>query len=86
NAAVDITGTIDAKIAALRRHASQLGDRDPSEMIRAWAREEARKAGTRGARAKGKGTGDRSSTGPKYCESFRVMRIRQREEEPEAGG
>lgn len=86
NAAVDITGTIDTKIAALRRHASQLGDRDPSEMIRGWARDEARKAGARRARAKGKRTGGRSSTGPKYCEAFRVMRIRQREEEPEAGG
>jgi LmbE family N-acetylglucosaminyl deacetylase len=86
NTRIDITETIDAKIAALRRHASQLGDRDPSGMIRGWARDEAGKAGARGARAKGKGTGGRRSTGPKYCEAFRVMRIRQREEEPEAGG
>ncbi|MBI4730601.1 MAG: PIG-L family deacetylase [Chloroflexi bacterium] len=37
---VDITGTIDVKIAALRKHASQLGDWDPEKMIREWAAEE----------------------------------------------
>jgi len=38
---VDITSTIDIKIAALKEHASQLGDWDPEEMIREWAEEEA---------------------------------------------
>ncbi len=37
---VDISGTIDVKIAALRKHASQLGDWDPEKMIREWAAEE----------------------------------------------
>ena len=40
---VGITTTIDAKIAALKKHASQLGDWDPAEMIRNWAREEGKK-------------------------------------------
>jgi LmbE family N-acetylglucosaminyl deacetylase len=39
---VDITGTIDVKIAALKKHASQLGDWDPEKMIREWAAEEGR--------------------------------------------
>ncbi len=86
NAAIDITGTIDLKIAALRRHASQLGDRDPSEMIRAWASDAAKTARPRGARSGGAGSGRARAAGPKYCEAFRIMRIRQREEEPEAGG
>jgi LmbE family N-acetylglucosaminyl deacetylase len=33
---VDISDTIDLKIAALRKHASQMGDWDPSERIRDW--------------------------------------------------
>jgi LmbE family N-acetylglucosaminyl deacetylase len=37
---VDITGTIDVKLAALKKHASQLGDWDPEKMIREWASEE----------------------------------------------
>ncbi len=86
NARIDITGTIDAKIAALRRHESQLGDRDPSEMIRGWASDEARKARVPAARKQGKGTAKKPAPGPRYCEAFRIMRIRQREEEPEAGG
>jgi LmbE family N-acetylglucosaminyl deacetylase len=40
---VDITSTIDAKITALRKHASQLGDWDPEKMIRDWARGEGKK-------------------------------------------
>ncbi len=86
NAAIDITETIDAKIGALRRHASQLGDRDPSDMIRAWASDEARKARARPARGKGGESARKRQPAPKYCEAFRIMRIRQREEEPEAGG
>lgn len=39
---VDIAPTIDTKIAALRKHVSQLGDWDPEKMIREWAAEEGR--------------------------------------------
>ena len=42
---VDITGTIDAKLAALKKHASQLGDWDPEKMIREWAAEEGKEKG-----------------------------------------
>ncbi len=88
NAAIDVTGTLDAKIRALRCHASQLGDRDPSGMIRGWASDEAKRARARAARGGGTrtGGGKRTTGGPGYCEAFRIMRIRQREEEPEAGG
>jgi LmbE family N-acetylglucosaminyl deacetylase len=37
---VDIAGTLDIKIAALREHRSQMGDWDPSAMIRGWARQQ----------------------------------------------
>ncbi len=40
---VNITTTIDAKIAALKKHASQLGEWDPEKMIRDWAKEEGKK-------------------------------------------
>jgi LmbE family N-acetylglucosaminyl deacetylase len=42
---VDITETIDTKIAALRKHASQLGEWDPEKMIREWAQEEGKEKG-----------------------------------------
>lgn len=48
---VDITGTIDIKIAALKKHASQLGDWDPTKMIREWAAEEAKDHGMEFAEA-----------------------------------
>lgn len=34
---VNISDTIDTKIAALKAHASQMGDWDPTEMVREWA-------------------------------------------------
>ncbi len=40
---VDITDTIDAKIEALCKHVSQLGDWNPDKMIRDWAKEEVKK-------------------------------------------
>ena len=40
---IDITDYLPAKLEALRRHASQMGDWDPEEMIRQWAKEEAEK-------------------------------------------
>lgn len=42
---VDISETIHLKIEALKKHASQLGDWDPEEMIRKWAQEEAKERG-----------------------------------------
>jgi len=39
---IDISATMETKIAALKAHASQLGDWDPSEMLREWGRESAR--------------------------------------------
>lgn len=38
---VDTTATVETKIAALRAHASQLGDWDPTEMIQTWSRDTA---------------------------------------------
>jgi LmbE family N-acetylglucosaminyl deacetylase len=48
---VDIVATIDLKIAALKKHVSQLGDWDPEKMIREWAAEEAREHGLEYAEA-----------------------------------
>jgi LmbE family N-acetylglucosaminyl deacetylase len=42
---VDISGTIDIKVNALRKHASQLEDWDPDKMIHQWAAEEGREKG-----------------------------------------
>lgn len=48
---VDISGTIQVKINALRKHVSQLGDWDPEEMIREWATEEGKEHGMEFAEA-----------------------------------
>jgi LmbE family N-acetylglucosaminyl deacetylase len=37
---IDISETIEVKLAALREHKTQLGTWDPAEMIRDWAREQ----------------------------------------------
>lgn len=42
---VDIGNTVHLKIAALKKHASQLGDWDPEEMIRKWAAEDGKEHG-----------------------------------------
>jgi LmbE family N-acetylglucosaminyl deacetylase len=42
---VDITDTIDLKIEALSKHASQLGDWNPNDMLREWAAETGKKVG-----------------------------------------
>jgi LmbE family N-acetylglucosaminyl deacetylase len=42
---VDIGPTIDLKIAALKQHASQLGDWDPTDRIRNWAAETGQEKG-----------------------------------------
>jgi LmbE family N-acetylglucosaminyl deacetylase len=36
NVWIDLADTIEQKIAALRQHASQMGDWDPTEMIKEW--------------------------------------------------
>jgi LmbE family N-acetylglucosaminyl deacetylase len=48
---VDISGTLDLKLAALREHKSQVGDWDPGEMLRAWAREQGKSRGLAAAEA-----------------------------------
>jgi LmbE family N-acetylglucosaminyl deacetylase len=42
---VDISDTIDLKIEALNKHASQLGDWNPGDMLRQWAAESGKKVG-----------------------------------------
>jgi len=78
NTWVDVTETIEAKIAALRAHRSQLGDRDLSPRICGWAMDEARRAP---ARRKG---GEGRARRPKYAEAFRVMRLLREEAPPES--
>ncbi len=56
---VDITGTIDLKLRALRAHTSQLGDWDPEEEIRNWGRDTA---------ARQPGIGE-------YAESFKYFKL-----------
>lgn len=48
---IDITGSIDTKIEALRQHTSQLGDWDPAENIKEWAGETGNKVGFKYAEA-----------------------------------
>ncbi len=48
---VDISATIDVKISALKKHASQLGDWDPAQMICEWAAEEGKDHGLQYAEA-----------------------------------
>jgi LmbE family N-acetylglucosaminyl deacetylase len=45
NVWIDIGETLEVKIAALLKHASQLGDWDPSEMVRQWSSETGRPVG-----------------------------------------
>ncbi len=45
NMYVDITETINTKIAALRKHVSQMGEWDPTDSIREWAAESGQRVG-----------------------------------------
>jgi LmbE family N-acetylglucosaminyl deacetylase len=88
---IDVTATMDRKIEALKCHASQMGDWDPTEMVRTWAAESAKAARRNGAaadtarkdkgkrKAKGKpkmAAKGRRGDGPVYVEGFRVMRLK----------
>ncbi len=68
---IDVTDTIETKIAALMAHRSQLGDRDIAPDILGRAKDEARRAPKS---AGGKGPGR-----PKHAEAFRVMRLLREE-------
>ncbi len=46
---VDTSETLDLKIAALKKHASQLGDWDPTEEMRKWAAETGKEKGLKAA-------------------------------------
>jgi LmbE family N-acetylglucosaminyl deacetylase len=48
---IDISAVLDVKIAALKEHQSQLGDWDPSKMIREWAKDEGKMRGLEAAEA-----------------------------------
>jgi LmbE family N-acetylglucosaminyl deacetylase len=48
---VDISETMELKIAALKKHASQLGDWDPAEMMREWAADTGKEKGLKAAEA-----------------------------------
>ena len=51
NTFIDISSTLDKKLAALREHKSQLGEWDPSEMIAGWAKEQGKAQGMEAAEA-----------------------------------
>jgi LmbE family N-acetylglucosaminyl deacetylase len=57
--AIDITDHLETKLASLRAHASQMGDWDPDEMIRQWARE----------------TAARFDNAGEYVESFKYFKL-----------
>ena len=48
---VDTRATLDLKITALKKHASQLGDWDPSERMKEWAAETGKEKGLKAAEA-----------------------------------
>ena len=48
---VDISSTITVKVRALRKHKSQLGDWDPTKMMKEWAAEEGKEKGLKFAEA-----------------------------------
>ncbi len=56
---VDISGTIDRKVEALRQHKSQMGDWDPGPTLKKWAAED----------------GKKRTPPVEYAEDFRYMKI-----------
>jgi LmbE family N-acetylglucosaminyl deacetylase len=72
--AIDIATTMDKKAGALKLHASQMGDWDPTEMITQWAQEEAKAFRKRAKKAGQKAKADDGGK-LKYAEAFRVMTL-----------
>jgi len=66
---VDISSSIDCKIAALKEHKSQVGDGDPTERMYAWARETA------------KSHPDRPDDFGEFAECFKYMNLGWQEED-----
>ncbi|MGN6485549.1 MAG: PIG-L deacetylase family protein [Thermomicrobiales bacterium] len=60
---VDISSSIETKIAALKAHASQIGDWDPTDEMRTWARETAAQHP------------DKPEDFGEYAESFKYMKL-----------
>lgn len=83
NTWIDITDTIDMKIEALKAHASQLDGWDPSGRIRDWAESEAIKAREAMQHEQEGKSFSGGNPMPVYAESFRVMRLRERDRRPE---
>jgi LmbE family N-acetylglucosaminyl deacetylase len=48
---IDIASSLETKIAALKEHKSQIGDWDPSDMMREWAKDEGKEKGLGAAEA-----------------------------------
>lgn len=48
---IDIASSLETKIAALKEHKSQVGDWDPSEMMKEWAKDEGKEKGLDAAEA-----------------------------------
>jgi len=94
NAWIDIGDTLDAKIASLKAHASQMGDWDPSDMIREWASDEVRQAhrhdkqqnkdGKKDKQHKRDKRGKKHKRNPRFAESFRIMILQEEDKPPES--
>ncbi len=48
---IDIASSLDVKVAALKEHKSQIGDWDPSDMMKEWAKDEGKEKGLEAAEA-----------------------------------
>ena len=79
---IDITDTIDAKIASLKAHASQMGEWDPEPMVREWAAGDAKAGRKKMKHAKGKKAKKGKESKMKYAEAFRVMKLVNDEQKP----
>ena len=81
NTAIDIAEQLPAKIQALKMHASQMGEWDPTEMVTQWAQTDAKEFRKR---MKKQGQKVKSDAGGKLtcAEVFRVMILK--EETPES--
>lgn len=93
NVWIDVSDAMEAKVAALRAHASQMGDWDPTELLRSWARSDAKEGRRRrkAARAREKAGRGRDDGEPrvsaakgKYTESYRVMILDREAMPPES--